>query len=137
MKTQEILTSIQDLAMDVAEGNLDPLEVFGFLQVLRKEAELMEKAVKEEAMDAAMALGVDKAPTTYKGFSVKFVPSRTSYKFDHIGPWKEVEERKKYLEELAKLAAKKGGDQVDSETGELIPPAHTSFSKEGLSISLV
>lgn len=136
MKTQEILTSIQDLAMDVAEGNLDPLEVFGFLQVLRKEAEQMEKAVKEEAMDAALALGVDKAPTTYKGFSVKFVPSRTSYKFDHIGPWSEVEKRKKYIEELAKLAAKQGAEQVDHETGEPIPPAHTAHSKEGLSISL-
>ena len=136
MNTQEILTSIQDLAMDVAEGNRDPLEVFGFIQVLRKESEKMEKAVKEEAMEKALALGVDKAPTTYKGLLVKWVPSRTSYKYDHIGPWKEVEERKKYLEELAKLAAKNGSDQVDSETGEVIPPAHTSFSKEGLSISL-
>lgn len=136
MNTQEILTSVQDLAMDVAEGNRDPLEVFGFLQVLRKETEQMEKAVKEEAMETALALGVDKETVTYKGLVVKFVPSRTSYKFDHIGPWSEVEKRKKYIEELAKLAAKQGSEQVDHETGELIPPAHTSFSKEGLSISL-
>jgi phosphoribosyl-ATP pyrophosphohydrolase len=136
MKTQEILTSIQDLAIDVAEGNRDPLEVFGFLQVLRKEADKMEKAVKEEAMETALALGVDKAPTTYKGLVVKFVPSRTTYKYDHIGPWKEIESRKKYIEELAKLAAKKGTEQVDEETGELIPSAHSQHSKEGLSISL-
>jgi hypothetical protein len=136
MNTHEIITHIQDLAMEVAEGNQDALEVFGLLQVLRKEADNMEKAVKEQAMETAMGLGVEKSPTSYKGFNIKFVPSRTSYKFDHIGPWAEAEKRKKYLEDLAKLAAKNGGDQVDSETGEIIPPAHTSFSKEGLSISL-
>lgn len=136
MNKQEILTAIEDLAIEVAEGNADALETFSFLQIVRKKADDMEKAVKEEAMETAMALGVDKAPTTYKGCLIKFVPSRTTYKFDHIGPWKEAEKRKKYLEDLAKMAAKQGAEQVDSETGELIPPVHTSFSKEGLSISI-
>lgn len=137
MNTHEIITHIQDLAMEVAEGNLDALEVFGLLQVIRKEADNMEKSVKEQAMEKAIELGVEKSPTSYKGFGIKFVPSRTSYKYDHISPWAEAEKRKKYLEDLAKLAAKNGGDQVDSETGEIIPPAIASYSKEGLSISLI
>lgn len=136
MNKQDVLTYIEDLAMEVAEGNADALETYSFLQIVRKKADDMEKAVKDEAMETAMALGVDKAPTTYKGCLIKFVPSRTTYKFDHIGPWAEVNERRKYLEELAKLAAKKGAEQVDSETGELIPPAQAQHSKEGLSISL-
>jgi len=131
-----IIKEMEVAAMDVAEGAADPLEVYAALQVIKKRAEEMEGAVKAEALESAKTYGVEKGSVAYKGFTLKFVSSRCTYKYDHIGTWAEIDKRKKLIEELAKLAAKNGCDMADPETGEVILPAHASYSKEGLSVSL-
>lgn len=131
---QEISTHLENLAMDVAEGEADAMDVYAALQSIRKSADLMEKAVKEEAIEKAMQFGADKGPVERNGFVFQFKSGRSMYKYSHIKPWEEAQKRMKMLEELAKLGAKNSCEMPDPETGEVIAPAIVEYSKDSLSV---
>lgn len=131
---QEISTHLENLAMDVAEGEADAMDVYAALQSIRKSADLMEKAVKEEAIEEAMKWGADKGPVERNGFLFQFKSGRSMFKYDHIPVIRETSKRLKHLQELAKSGTKKGAEQVDTDTGELIAPAIVEYAKDSLSV---
>ena len=131
---RDISTHMETLAMDVAEGEADAMDVYAALQSIRKSADLMEKAVKDNAIEEAMKWGADKGPVERNGFVFRFQSGRSMYKYSHIKPWEEAQKRMKMLEELAKLGQKNGCEMPDPETGEVIAPAIVEYSKDSLSV---
>lgn len=129
---QDIEQLMAALAIGVAEGETDPLEAYAFLNRVEKAAEPLKKAVKEEAIAKALEYGSDKEPFQYKGSEFRFQKGRSIYSFKHIESWSKLEENKKRIEELAKLAAKNNAEVVDKETGELIAPAHVTYAADSL-----
>jgi len=124
------------LAIDVAEGASDPLDAYAILSRAEKAAEPMKKAVKAEAMEQALAMSADKEKVNYRGHTFQVRPGRSMYKYDHIESWKASEAEKKRIEELAKVAAKVGAEVPDTETGEMIPPAHVAYAEGSLIVSI-
>jgi len=124
------------LAIDVAEGVSDPLDAYAILSRAEKAAEPMRKAVKAEAVKDALAINADKEKVSYHGHLFEFRPGRSMYKYDHIESWKASEAEKKRIEELAKVAAKVGAEVPDTETGEMIPPAHVAYAEGSLIVSI-
>ena len=133
---EQIEERFAQLAIDVSEGVADPLQAYAFLQRAEKAAEPMKKAVKAEAMEQALAMNADKEKVNYRGHSFQVRPGRSMFKYDHIESWKTAEAEKKRIEELAKMAAKIGAEVPDTETGELVAPAHVAYAEGSLIVSI-
>ena len=122
-------------ALDVAEGMADPMDVYAELSRTEKLTEALKKAVKEGAMAQALEHGADKERVAYHGHTFEVRKGRSMYSFKHIESWAKAEEEKKRIEELAKIAAKKNVEVADTETGEVIPPAHVTYAADSLIVS--
>jgi len=136
----EVEEHLNDLAMQVSEGEADAMETYGIIQTLRKTLESIEKGIKAEAIESALGHSADKGEVSYKGFKFKFAQGRRMFKFDHIPSWKKANETLKEIEELAKVASEKGsGQYLDEETGEVIEiePAIVSYAAASLSVSKI
>jgi len=132
----EVEEHLNDLAMQVSEGEADAMETYGIIQTLRKTLESIEKGIKAEAIESALRHSADKGEVNYKGFKFKFAQGRRMFKFDHISSWKSANDTLKDIEEMAKAAASKGsGEYVNQETGEVIEPAIVSYAAASLSVS--
>lgn len=126
---------MENLAMDVAEGEIDAMDVYGTLQSIRKHADSMEKAVKQQAIDEAVdTWGADKEPVERNGFLFTYRSGGMTYKYDHIESWKDAKAGMVDIQEIAKDALKKGCELPNPETGEMIPPAVAKNSASSLSV---
>jgi len=137
MSIEEIEHFMADIAIGVAEGEVDALEAYAMLKRIEKAAEPLSKAVKEEAIAKALEYGADKEPFKYKGSEFRFQKGRSMYSFKHIDSWSKAEEEKKRIEELAKFAAKNNAEVADQETGEMIPPAHVTYAADSLIVKVL
>lgn len=134
---EEIEQRFAQLAIDVAEGEIDPMDAYAFLSRAEKAAEPMKKAVKAEAMEMALSFGADKEKVVVRGHCFQVRPGRSMYNYSHINSWAQAEKEKKRIEELAKAAAKVGAEVPDVVTGEVIPPAHVTYAEGSLIVSPV
>lgn len=135
MNLQDIETFLENLALDVAEGVADPLEVYATIQSIRKVADPLEKSVKAEAIDKALEHNGEKEPFNYKGFTFTYRKGAKRYDYNHISAWKTAKESLSDIEALAKKGAEKNMEMVNPETGEVIEPAHMKFNADSLSVS--
>jgi hypothetical protein len=113
----------------------DPMDVYAELSRTEKLTEGLKKAVKEEAMAKALVYRADKEEVAYNGHTFEVRKGRAMNKYDHIGIWAEADRRRKEIEEIAKLAAKRNCELPDPETGEAIPPAHVTYAADSLIVS--
>lgn len=125
---------IQSILHDVREGEETALKAYLKLKEIETELSSAIEYVKEDAISEAQQLGTDSGPVEYMGFKLSKVASRASYSYKHIPSWVERNTQLKEVEELAKLGAKNNKEQIDPDTGEIIPPALVTYSKEGLSV---
>lgn len=127
MNTEQILKQVE-------YGEMSPLDAYILFETLKKELEEAVSTVKEDAIEEARKLGTDNGAVQYRDVKLQKVASRASYSYTHIPSWIDKKGELQNIEELAKLAAKHGKPQADPDSGEVIPPAIVTYSKEGLSI---
>lgn len=127
MNTEQILKQVED-------GEMSPLDAYILFETLKKELEEAVSTVKEDAIEEARKLGTDNGAVQYRDVKLQKVASRASYSYTHIPSWIDKKGELQNIEELAKLAAKHGKPQAYPDSGEVIPPAIVTYSKEGLSI---
>lgn len=127
MNTEQIIEQVDN-------GYMTALDAYILLETRKKELEEVISSVKEDAIEEARKLGTDNGAVTYRDVKLQKVASRASYSYTHIPSWIDKKSELQNIEELAKLAAKHGKPQADPDSGEVIPPAIVTYSKEGLSI---
>lgn len=128
-------THIENVITLFEQGEKSALDAYIEVELIKKSAEAALSKLKEDAVKEAQELGTDNGPVQYKGCKLSRVSSRASYNYKHIQAWVDRKTELSEIEELAKLGAKYNKAQVDTETGEEIPPAIvTTYSKEGLSV---
>lgn len=127
MNTEQIIEQVNN-------GYMTALDAYILLDTQKKQLEEAISSVKEDAVEEARKLGTDNGTVTYRDVKLQKVASRASYSYSHIPTWIDRKSELQNVEELAKLAAKYGKPQADPDTGEFIPPAIVTYSKEGLSV---
>lgn len=132
---EQVEEFFSDRALDVAEGMADPMDVYAELSRAAKVIDPLKEAVKAEAMERAIAMGADRGKQPYHGYTFEVRKGRSTYGFKHISSWVQAEEGRKRIEELAKAAAKVGAEVPDTETGEMIAPAHITFAADSLIVN--
>lgn len=127
----------QQIFEDVCNGNISPLLGYAQLESAKKNIEGMLSQIKEDAMEEAEKMGIQNGAVERWGYKISRVASRANYDYKGIRSWVDKKMELSNIEELAKLAAKTGKQQVDPDTGELIDPAIVTYSKEGISIKSI
>ena len=128
MNLQEIEDYLTNLALDVADGMKEPLEVYATLQAIRKAAEPLEKSIKEEAIERAIEYGADKEPVSFHGFTFSFKQGRKMPQYKENSAWVTANEEQKVIESLAKKAEAIGEPQVNPATGEFVDPVRYTYA---------
>lgn len=127
-------TDIQQKLSLVEQGEMNALDAYLELDAMKKQLEAAISKIKEDAIEEARKLGTDNGAVEYRDVKLSKVASRASYSYKHIQSWVDRKTELTEIEALAKLGAKNSKAQVNPDTGELIPPAIVTYSKEGLSV---
>lgn len=126
---------ITKLVSEAHSGDADAMEVFAKLKTFADRVSAAADEVKPLAIDEAVnGYGIEQDKVSHKGFVFSYVKPRSQYNFKGIPSWVKLEEDRKRIEELSKVAAKNGVEIADEETGEVIPPCVITYTKEGLSV---
>jgi chaperonin cofactor prefoldin len=123
--------SLETLANDAIEGNIDALEVYVKLVNEKKKIESLMKEVLESALHEFDMY--EEKTVVHKGFEIRKTQS-ARYDFKHIPQWSEKKEELSKIENYAKIANNTGNVYVIPETGEVIEPATKTYSSFGLAI---
>jgi hypothetical protein len=126
--------TISEAVVRVQEGMSDPLEIYAYLKDLEKHLKISIDNVKEHALTEAEKF--EDKTFEHLGLNFELRNGKSTYKFDHIDLWKDKKAELKRLEDIAKASLKNGSVAIDSDTGEEIPPAKVSFSKDSLIVKL-
>jgi ABC-type phosphate transport system auxiliary subunit len=118
---KNMLSIVDDICTDIAEGNTRPLPAFIQAKALDFISKEIIKRTKDMAIEEAQTFGKDE---TFNGasFQVKSTGERLNYEDDVV--YKELKQQLKEREQLLKDAYKmykKGQVLVDDRTGELVP----------------
>ncbi len=123
---------IQQLRHDAEEGNRNPLEILIELRSLASEL--------DEAIDAVTPLAVNEADKypgksfTFHGLTIEKRNGTSRWTYPDFGPYSQAKARAKALEELMKQVKNTGVSLVDTETGEMVPPADVTVSAPTIAI---
>lgn len=131
-KTNEILA---ELTQSVIDGNADPLEAYIHLKSIEKRISECLKEVEPIAYQEADKWS--EKVFTYKGAEIQKKNAAGRYDYSTVSLWKQAEERKKKIEELAKVAYKGGVTVVDEESGEVVEPCAYTEGKSIISVRLL
>ena len=106
---------------EAKDGEVSALKTFIELTRMSKELSKCLKDIKAEALSEAEAYGKSEQIIHGAVVSVRAVGGR--WKFDHIGEWKEIDDKKKAIETKYKTAfknAENGLYNVAESTGEIL-----------------
>lgn len=112
---------IDGIIYEVENGYTSALETFIELKRMSKLIDGIINDIKDEALSEAEAYGKGEQIVHGAVMSVRAVGGK--WKFDHIGEWKEIEDKKKAIETKYKTAfknAENGLYNVSESTGEIL-----------------
>jgi len=112
---------IDGIISEVENGEVSALNSYIELKRMSKELDEALKSIKDEALSEAEAYG--KGEQIIQGAVVSVRAVGGKWKFDHIGEWKEIEDKKKAIEAKYKTAfknAENGLYNVAESTGEIL-----------------
>lgn len=128
----ETQSEIKNFADQILSGIQirEALPLLARLTAVEKLVKTIKDGIKDQLMEeAALYAGEGK---TFEINGVKFTKvERKTYHYNHCAKWRELNEQIEKLEKLMQV----GQEVADPETGEIIPPAHTSFS-ESISVTI-
>ena len=128
----ETQSEIKNFADQILSGIQirEALPLLARLTAVEKLVKTIKDGIKDQLMEeAALYAGEGK---TFEINGVKFTKvERKTHHYNHCAKWRELNEQIERLEKLMKV----GQEVADPETGEIIPPAHTSFS-ESISVTI-
>ena len=128
----ETQSEIKNFADQILSGIQirEALPLLARLTAVEKLVKTIKDGIKDQLMEeAALYAGEGK---TFEINGVKFTKvERKTYHNNHCAKWRELNEQIEKLEKLMQV----GQEVADPETGEIIPPAHTSFS-ESISVTI-
>ena len=123
---------IWSLHNDVMEGNINPLSARLALKALAEQL--------DEVIDAVHVLAVQEAGKyagkqfDFEGFVIEKRAGTSRWSYPSFTPYNIAKDRAKGLEDLMKQVRHSGVSLVDAETGEVVPPADVTYSKETIAI---
>ena len=112
---------IDGIIYEVENGEVSALNSYIELKRMSKELDEALKSIKDEALSEAEQYGKGEQVIHGAVVSVRAVGGK--WKFDHIGEWKEIEDKKKAIEAKYKNAfknAENGLYNVAESTGEIL-----------------
>jgi len=131
---EQIQNQIDEWTENVLDGAVDPLEHYVYLKALKKKIDNSISMIQNSVIDEAKKY--PEKSFEHLGFNFELRNGKSTYQFDHIDLWKDKKTELKRLEEISKASLKNGSVAIDSDTGEEIPPAKVSFSKDSLIVKL-
>lgn len=111
----------QDLALQAEQGLIKPSEAFVRLRALKSEIEDSLKSVESLVVDELTLLD-DKEDLISLGFKITHMKGRSTFNFKECDKWNEINNERKRVEGLVKVATQQNAEIIDKETGELIEP---------------
>ena len=123
---------IWSLHNDVMEGNINPLSARLALKALAEQL--------DEVIDAVHVLAVQEAEKhpgkqfDFEGFVIEKRAGTSRWSFPDFTPYSQAKARAKGLEDLMKQVRHSGVSLVDAETGEIVPAADLTYTKETIAI---
>ena len=124
---------IEEMVQDVKQGVESALPVYARLKELEQLIKQSQADIYEQAIEEAGQYGEKSFET--KGYRFEVRNGRKTYHFDHIPEWVEAKNFMKEQEARFKDSASlydKGQTLVDDNTGEQIPAATVTYSKDSI-----
>lgn len=127
-----------EMSSEVMDGNASALETFIELKRMSKLIDGIINDIKDEALSEAEAYGKGDSIINGAVVSVRAVGGR--WKFDHISEWKNIEDKKKGIEQKYKTAfknAENGLYNVSESTGEILELPSYSAGPDAIILKFV
>jgi hypothetical protein len=132
MNTDHAQAQIQSIYADVTEGNVNALEAYISLKALASELEDIIDTIQPLAIQAASQHGGKRF--TISGVTVEKREGTRRWSYPEFTPYNQAKEKAKAYEKVMQSVFNTGANMVDAETGEVIPAAVCTFSKETIAI---
>ncbi len=132
MNTDSASAQIQSIAFDVNEGNENALQAYILLKALASELDSIIDEIQPLAIQAASQHGGKRF--TVLGVTVEKREGTRRWSYPEYTPYNVAKTKAKELEKLMQQVATTGSTIADAETGEIVPPALCTYSKETIAI---
>jgi len=132
MNTDHAQAQIQSILFDVNEGNVNALEAYISLKALASELEDIIDTIQPLAVQAASQHGGKRF--TIAGVTVEKREGTRRWSYPDYTPYNLAKEKAKSYEKMMQQVATNGAVIADAETGEIVPAAVCTFSKETIAI---
>ena len=120
------------IVSEVLAGNQSAIEVYAKIRYL--EAVLAEAKGKIEEATIGELWRQDGNKCGFGQVELQYKQGSRRYTYDHYQPYVEAKERVKAIEEMMKAAIK--SEIADATTGEIVPPAKETFTKDSINASI-
>jgi hypothetical protein len=132
VNTDSASAQIQSIAFDVNEGNENALQAYILLKALASELDNIIDEIQPLAIQAASQHGGKRF--TINGVTVEKREGTRRWSYPDYTPYNLAKSKAKELEKLMQTVAISGSVLADAETGEIVPPAVCTFTKETIAI---
>lgn len=121
---EQVITDITNMAGDALNGH-NPLPVFTKLTMIERAIKELKSEIQDVAIAEVEKYG--KEDVVYDGYKLS-VASRSIWNYKHDEVWNQINDQRKNREKLMQQASGQGIELIDTETGELVPPAERKFT---------
>jgi hypothetical protein len=122
-----LYTELLNFAAAIEHGKTNPLVAYTELKKFSDLIAWMMDQVKDAAVEERRKFG--KEEVIKNGFKIELASGRKIWKYDSSQRWNELNQKRKLYEELMQKAYS-GAEIADAETGEIIPAAELTFSRD-------
>lgn len=113
---------------DCMEGIIKASKAYVLLRNHQTELDKYIKEVESLLVDEITHLD-DKESLISLGYKIRHMKGRATFDFKSSSKWIELNNERKRVESLIKVATKENSEIVDKETGEIIEPVHIKHGK--------
>ncbi len=118
----------KDIHNDCIEGFMKASKAYVLLRNHQTEINKYIKEIESLLVDEITHLD-DKESLISLGYKIRHMKGRATYDFNSSSKWIELNNERKRLESLIKVATKENSEIVDKETGEIIEPVQIKHGK--------
>jgi hypothetical protein len=118
----------EDLVLQAENGIIKAGVAYVQLRALKSEIEESLKKVEPLVIDELTMLN-DKDDLCALGFKISHMKGRTTFNYKECTKWNEINDERKRVEELVKVATRQNAEIIDKETGEIIEPVSLKNGK--------
>lgn len=135
LNTENMKQEIENKLLQVAEGEVCPLETYIELKALRDLLDESIKGIQDEAIQEAEKYG--KEPFSMSGVLVQVRAGAGRWSFNHIEKWNSIKASLKGVEDMAKQAFKlsEKGQSIVDDSGEVVEPGSYTSGKDTIFIT--